>query len=169
MGKEEQYKKFENFMQKQVSVVGGNQRLNTTLAADPTVHETFMEWAGSVAEDSSAISLEVQPLWELMRLVHHTRDVADKVEAAYKHVVTHTETYRTLVILDIQSDCKSEYCPQQHIYLKYPIGAEFNLLAPHAVIIPDTANPFPDKTVASNTRVQWGREHSHDYQRMTLR
>ena len=156
-------------MQKQVSVVGGNQRLNTTLAADPTVYETYMEWAGSIAEDSSATSLEVQPLWELMRLVYKTKDAADKVEAAYNYIVTHTQTYKTLVIFDIQSDCESEYCLQQHIYLWYPIGAEFNLLAPHAVIIPDTANPVPDKTVASNTRVQWGREYSHDYKRMTLR
>lgn len=48
--------------------------------------------------------------------------------------------------------------------------AEFNLLSPGAVIVPDTAHPYPSmNTVASDTRVQWGKEYSHNYQRQTLR
>lgn len=48
-------------------------------------------------------------------------------------------------------------------------GAEFNLLTPSAVILADNAYPYPPETIASLSRVQWGKEHSHDYQRQTLR
>ncbi|KAF8548135.1 hypothetical protein OG21DRAFT_801686 [Imleria badia] len=59
--------------------------------------------------------------------------------------------YKTAVSLDIQSD-----------------WAEFNLLTPSAVILLDPANSHPS-TNAVDTRVQWGKEYSHNYQRQTLR
>ena len=48
-------------------------------------------------------------------------------------------------------------------------GAEFNLLSPSAVILPDDGNPYPPETIASLSRVQWGKEHSHNYEMQTLR
>jgi len=151
---EEQYKTFSEFMQKQVSVVGGNSEINKRLTADPTQYELFVDWAGSVSQDSSIATLNVVELWILMREAsrREIRDAARTVMDAYNYIVQHPQPYRTAIVLDIQSD-----------------WAEFNLLSPEAVIIADTANPFPPNTVASNTRVQWGREHSHNYQRQQLR
>ena len=90
---------------------------------------------------------------------------------AYDSIVQHRQPYRAAIVFDVQSDCESQtdYHPQQHIYLRDATGAEFNLLSPESVIMPDTANPFPAKTVASNTSVKWGEENSHDHQRQTLR
>ena len=96
-------------------------------------------------------------------------DATGMVMEAYNHIVQHRQPCRTAIVFDIQSDCESDYRPQQHIYLRDATGAEFNLLSPESVIMPDTANPFPAKTVASNTSVKWGEENSHDYQRQTLR
>jgi hypothetical protein len=79
-------------------------------------------------------------------------DAAGMVMDAHNYIVQHRQPYRTAIVFDIQSD-----------------WAEFNLLSPESVIIPDTTNPFPVKTVASNTSVKWGTEESHDFQRQTLR
>lgn len=158
-------------MQKQVSVVGGNPELNTRLTADPVHYDAFVEWAGTVAQDSSMATLNVVELWVLMREAgrREIRDAATMVMDAYNYIVQHPQPYRTAVVFDIQSDCKSDYCLQQRAYLREATGAEFNLLSPDAVIVPDTNNAFPDRTVAANTRVQWGREFSHQYERKTLR
>ena len=168
---EEQYKTFSEFMQKQVSVVGGNPEINKRLTADPTQYDLFIDWAGSVAQDSSIATLNVVELWVLMKEAgrKEIRDAAGTVMDAYNYIVQHPQPYRTAIVFDIQSDCKPDFCFQQRIYLRDATGAEFNLLSPEAVIIADTAHPFPLKTVASNTRVQWGREYSHDYERQTLR
>ncbi|KAG8215627.1 hypothetical protein J3R82DRAFT_7496 [Butyriboletus roseoflavus] len=168
---ETQYKTFSEFMQRTVSVVGGNPELNKRLTADPGHNDVFVEWAGSVAQDSSISTLSVVELWILMKEAgsREIRDFAATVFDAYNYIVQHPRPYKTPIIFDIQSDCKLDYRLQQLIYLRDAPGAEFNLLSPDAVIIPDDSNPFPPKTVASNTRVQWGREYSHDYERKTLR
>ena len=151
--------------------MGGDPELNKRLTADPAHNDVFVEWAGSVAQDSSIATLNVVELWVLMREAgkREIRDAAGMVMDAYNYIVQHPQPYRTAVVFDIQSDCKFEYCLQQRIYLRETTGAEFNLLSPDAVIVPDADNPFPDKTVAANTRVQWGREYSHQYERKTLR
>jgi hypothetical protein len=97
-------------------------------------------------------------------------DAAGMVMDAHNYIVQHRQPYRTAIVFDIQSDCKSDYIllPTAHL-LRDATGAEFNLLSPESVIIPDTTNPFPVKTVASNTSVKWGTEESHDFQRQTLR
>ncbi|KAI6039601.1 hypothetical protein EDC04DRAFT_1704437 [Pisolithus marmoratus] len=152
--KEEQYKTFSEYMQKQVSVVGGDPEINKRLTADPAHNDVFIEWAGSVARDSSMATLNVVELWVLMRdaAKKEIRDAAGMVMDAYNYIVSHPQPYKTAVVLDIQSD-----------------WAEFNLLSPDAIIIPDPSNPYPSSnTVASGTRVQWGKEYSHNYQRQTL-
>ncbi|KAI9457367.1 hypothetical protein HD554DRAFT_2177728 [Boletus coccyginus] len=71
---------------------------------------------------------------------------------AHNHIIQHPQPYKTAVVFDIQSD-----------------WAEFNLLSPDTVIVPDTNNPFPDRTVATNTCVRWGKENSHQFEKKTLR
>ncbi|KAI6038049.1 hypothetical protein EDC04DRAFT_2896912 [Pisolithus marmoratus] len=151
---EEQYKQFSEYMQKSVSVVGGDPEINKRLAADPAHNDVFVEWACSVARGSSMATLNVVELWVLMKdaAKKEIRDAAGMVMDAYNYIVSHPQPYKTAVVFDIQSD-----------------WAEFNLLSPDAVIIPDPNHPYPSSnTVASSTRVQWGREYSHNYQRQTL-
>lgn len=152
--KEDQYKEFSEYMQKQVSVVGGDPEINKKLTADPAHNDVFVEWAGSVAKESSMTNLNVVELWVLMKDASkkEIRDAAGMVMDAFDYIVSHPQPYKTAIVFDIQSD-----------------WAEFNLLSPDAVILPDADNPYPTNTVASNTRVQWGREYSHQYERKTLR
>lgn len=152
--KEDQYKTFSEYMQKQVSVVGGDPEINKKLTADPAHNDVFVEWAGTVAKESSMTTLNVVELWVLMKDASkkEIRDAAGMVMDAYDYIVSHPQPYKTAVVFDIQSD-----------------WAEFNLLSPDAIILPDVNNPYPTNTVASNTRVQWGREYSHNYERKTLR
>ncbi|KAI6039715.1 MAC/Perforin domain-containing protein [Pisolithus marmoratus] len=149
---EEQYKMFLENMQKQVSVVGGNPVINEKLTADPAHYDVFVEWASSIAEDSSITALNVVELWVLMKDASkkEVRDAAGKVLDAYNYITSHPQPYKTAVVFDIESD-----------------WGEFNLLSPDSVIIPDPNNPYPlFKTVASGTRVYWGKEY---HQRQTLR
>ncbi|KAI6038043.1 hypothetical protein EDC04DRAFT_2896907 [Pisolithus marmoratus] len=151
---EEQYKTFSEYMQKQVSVVGGDSEINKRLTADPAHYDVFVDWAGSVAKDSSMATLNVTELWILMSdgSKKEIRDAAGMVKDAYNYIVSHPQPYKTDVVFTIESD-----------------WAEFNLLSPDAIIIPDPDRPYPSSnTVASGTRVQWGREYSHNYQRQTL-
>ncbi|OJA12170.1 hypothetical protein AZE42_05960 [Rhizopogon vesiculosus] len=152
---QEQYKTFSEYMQKTVSVIGGDPELNKVLTADPTKYDVFVNWAGTVAKESSLGSFNVVEIWNLMRdaSTKNLRDRSDMVKEAYDYIVSHPQPYQTAISLDIQSD-----------------WAEFNLLSPSATIVEDTKNPWPaSNTVASGTRVQWGKEYSHDYQRQTLR
>ncbi|OAX36797.1 hypothetical protein K503DRAFT_772164 [Rhizopogon vinicolor AM-OR11-026] len=152
---QEQYKTFSEYMQKTVSVIGGDPELNKVLTADPTKYDVFVKWAATVAKESSLGSFNVVEIWNLMRdaSTKDLRDRSDMVKEAYDYIVSHPQPYQTAISLDIQSD-----------------WAEFNLLSPSATIIADTKNPWPaNNTVASGTRVQWGKEYSHDYQKQTLR
>ena len=47
--------------------------------------------------------------------------------------------------------------------------AEVGLLTPSAVIVADPSFQLPDNTVFAETKVQWGKEHSHDYERKDIR
>ncbi|KAG6334618.1 hypothetical protein ID866_4470 [Astraeus odoratus] len=149
---EEQYKTFSAFMQKTVSVMGGDSVLNTRLAADPHHNDRFVEWAETVTANSATTNFTVQELWILMKSAasKELRDTANTVEQAFNWIVAHPQAYQTDVTLDIQSD-----------------WAEFNLLTPGAVII-NVQTDDPGNTVMSETRVQWGLEYSHQYQRKTL-
>lgn len=97
------------------------------------------------------------------------RNYADPLYDAFMWIVGHPDVYKTAVSLDIQSGLPVLYALVESLITSLD-WAEFNLLTPSAVIIPDTANPYPPtNTVASDTRVQWGKEYSHNYQRQTLR
>ena len=52
---------------------------------------------------------------------------------------------------------------------KLACRAEIGLLTPSAVIVADPGFQLPDKTVFAETKVQWGKEHSHQYERKDIR
>lgn len=96
-------------MQKTVSVVGGDPELNKRLTADPSDFQQYVEWAGSVADESSLASMKVVELWILMKdgAKKEIREYAKTVRQAYEYIVNHPQAYSTHVTLDIQSDCKA--------------------------------------------------------------
>ncbi|KAH9935269.1 MAC/Perforin domain-containing protein [Amylocystis lapponica] len=151
---EEQYKTFSEFMQRLVSIQGGDAKLAGSLGADPTQGDVYKEWAESTATYSELSNMYVVELWTLLREAasKDLRDAANTVESAYTYMTTHPQPYKTFVTLSIESD-----------------WAEFGLLTPSGVIAFDPSNPIPSQTVFTETRVQWGKEHSHAYERMDIR
>ena len=108
MKTEDQYKTFMEFQQSKVSVVGGDHELNLQLTADPTHNDRFVEWAGTVAQDSSITGLNVMELWVLMKEAarKEIRDAANMVKDAYNWIVEHPVPFKTNIVFDIQSDCE---------------------------------------------------------------
>ena len=173
---EAQYKIFLEYFQRLVTVMGGDAQLSSILSADPTSWETYSKWSDSVYKGTPMhISFHTTSIWALMSAF--TNDIlkryADEINQAFTWILTHPRVYKTAVIFDIQSDCKFPLFRVRKRWSTYlrvkPSGAEFNLLSPSAVILPDDGNPYPPETIASISRVQWGKEHSHNYERKTLR
>jgi len=148
-----QYKLFSEYFQYLVTVSGGGDR--SKLANTDATYPDYTEWIASIKErDPGLLTFQVIELWGLIRYADSSelKAYATPLEDAFMWIVGHPDVYKTAVSLDIQTD-----------------WAEFNLLTPSAVIVPDPANPYPStNTVASDTRVQWGKEYSHNYQRLTL-
>ncbi|KAG8215624.1 hypothetical protein J3R82DRAFT_7493 [Butyriboletus roseoflavus] len=151
---QDQYSRFSEYFQYLVTVSGGGDR--SKLANIDGTYEDYRTWIDSIKENNPGLlSFQVTEIWSLMKFATSLvlRSYADPLYDAFIWLVTHPEVHKTHVSLDIQSD-----------------WAEFNLLTPSAVIIPDIDNPYPPtNTVASATRVQWGKEKSHDFDRQTLR
>ncbi|KAI6027942.1 hypothetical protein BKA83DRAFT_4236389 [Pisolithus microcarpus] len=151
---QDQYKKFEEYFQYLVTVSGGGDR--SKLANTDGTYDDYQKWEDSIKDNRPGLlSFQVIEVWTLMKLANSDvlKSYADPLYNAFMWIVGHPDVYKTAVSLDIQSD-----------------WAEFNLLTPSAVIMPDPQSPYPaQNTVASDTRVQWGKEYSHVYERQTLR
>ena len=93
-------------MQRLVSIQGGDQKLASSLGADPTQFDVYKEWAMSTATYSNLGNMNVVELWSLLRdaTAKELRDAADSVEDAYRFLGSHTEIHRTNVTLSIESD-----------------------------------------------------------------
>ncbi|KAF9487886.1 hypothetical protein BDN71DRAFT_1348694, partial [Pleurotus eryngii] len=151
---EEQYKTFTDFKQQNVAVKGGDANLSNRLGAIPSDYDLFIEWAESVASFSDLCNFTIIDVWTLLReaVAKELRDLAGDAEKAYKHLSSHRNVYQTQVTLTIESD-----------------WAEFGLLTPSAVIVPAPNAEIPPRTVFTETRVQWGKEFSHQYERKDIR
>ncbi|KAG2146794.1 MAC/Perforin domain-containing protein [Suillus clintonianus] len=151
---ETQYKTFSEFMQETVSIVGGNPQLNRAVADKATDYEQYKKWLGTIDEDSALSSFTTVELWILMKdaSTEPLRKFSNMVHNAYNYITTHPQLYETEVILDIESD-----------------WAEFSLLSPSATIAKHRTIALPAYTdFTSMTRIMWGKEHSHKYQRQKL-
>ncbi|KAI6038048.1 hypothetical protein EDC04DRAFT_2896911 [Pisolithus marmoratus] len=152
---EAQYKIFLEYLQRLVTVVGGDAQLSSNLTSDPTSWNTYTQWSASVYTATPVlISFHTTAIWSLMFAFTNVvlQSYANEISQAYTWILTRPRVYKTAITFDIQSD-----------------WAEFNLLTPSAVILPDNAYPYPAGTIASHSRVQWGKEYSHDYKMQTLK
>ncbi|KAG0696911.1 hypothetical protein DFH29DRAFT_1024186 [Suillus ampliporus] len=144
--KETQYKTFLEYMQKLVSVSGGDAKLALAVATNPSSNATYTRWLDSVTETphSTVLSFQTVELWTLMRYStdKKLKDFADQLEAAFAYILANPKRYKTTVVFDIQSN-----------------WAEFNLLTPSADVELDPEHLYPSNTVASNTRVKWSVMH----------
>lgn len=102
------------------------------------------------------MSYSTKELWVLMFESddNEVSKAADDIEFAYNWIINHPQLYVTSGSIVIESD-----------------WAEIGLLTPSATIQPDPNIPVPDptNTVFQTTKILWGREHSHDQRRMTIK
>lgn len=167
---QDQYDIFEEYFQFLVTISGGGDR--SKLANIDGTYADYQEWIKTIKENNPGLlSFQVMEVWTLMKFANSSvlRSYADPLYDAFMWIVGHGEIYKTAVTLDIQSGLLVLYALVESL-TTCSDWAEFNLLTPSAVILPDPANPYPpENTVASDTRVQWGKENSHEYDRKTLR
>lgn len=106
---EAQYKVFLEYLQRLVTVTGGDAQLSSSLAADPTGWEKYRQWSTGVYDETPMhISFHTTPIWSLMSAFTDDtlKRYAGELDQAFTWIVTHPRVYKTAITFDIQSDCK---------------------------------------------------------------
>ncbi|KAG1723023.1 uncharacterized protein EDB91DRAFT_1255803 [Suillus paluster] len=139
---EAQYKTFLRTWQYNVLALGGDRSIANKLTSNPASYKEYEEWVATTGKHpSSLLSLNVEELWNLMKL---TGDpvlaiYADQLSAAFNHIITHPKVFKTAISLEIDTD-----------------WGRFDLLTPSARLLPDSDRPFSaEKTKHSDTYVNW--------------
>ncbi|KAG1718593.1 uncharacterized protein EDB91DRAFT_1089964 [Suillus paluster] len=139
---EAQYKTFLRTWQYNILALGGDRSIANKLTSNPASYKEYEEWVATTGKHpSSLLSLNVEELWNLMKL---TGDpvlaiYADQLSAAFNHIITHPKVFKTAVSLEIDTD-----------------WGRFDLLTPSARLLPDSDRPFSaEKTKHSDTYVDW--------------
>ncbi|KAI1619206.1 hypothetical protein EDD37DRAFT_584745 [Exophiala viscosa] len=151
---EDQYKSYSKEVMQQVSCQGGDvslsAKLNTSYRADD-IYSTFQQWAQSSTLNPGVMNLETTPLWTVMAatfdpdILKHSNDV----KSAFYWILENPAPHWTKGVVTINSD-----------------WGEFGITSPSAYIIQDPdLPPTVDNLVFSGTKIQWGREYSHAFQR----
>ena len=146
---EEQYKTFEEFMQRLVSIQGGDMKLAASLGADPTQMDVYKQWAESTATYSNLCNFHVVELWSLLRdaASKDLRDVADTVQDAYQFMTNHTSIYRTRITMTIESDWYVSFQAPCQVHTDTSEGPSLDCL-------PRVQCSFPIRTPRSHLRTQ---------------
>ncbi|KAI0055085.1 hypothetical protein BV25DRAFT_1922113 [Artomyces pyxidatus] len=151
----DEYKQFSGFMQKTVSCFGGDPAIAGQLATQPQdehVFTRFTTWANTARNTPDVMSLSLMEIWNLMSMASDSevRDRADDIQSAFAWIVAHPRTHRTKCRFTVSSD-----------------WGEIGLLTPSAFILHDHEGPkLPDDVqVFNETKIRWGVEYSHVYQR----
>lgn len=158
----DQYATFTNQMQKTVSCRGGDPSIAGKIISAPnndTVFQTFQAWEATARTLPDIMSFSVLEIWVLMSISNNTlvASYADDVQNAFVWMVQNPQPHRTPVRMYIESD-----------------WGEFGLLTPSAyvdaatVVVSPPEDPGLNNTIATQTKVQWGKEHSHAYRRTTV-
>lgn len=138
----------------QVSCRGGKIDLASSLNAgyrEDDVYNTFKSWVQTANTNPGVMNLHTAPLWDVMsatfdpEIIKHFKDV----KTAYEWIMENPAPHWTKAVVTINSD-----------------WGEFGITSPDAIIIPDPDHtPDPDNLVFSGTKIVWGKEHSHNFQR----
>jgi hypothetical protein len=151
---EDQYKSYSREVMQQVSCRGGDvtlsAKLNASYKADD-VYSTFLQWVQSSTLNPGVMNLDASPLWTIMAatfdpdILKHSNDV----KSAFYWILENPAPHWTKAVVTINSD-----------------WGEFGITSPSAYIIqnPDMP-PTVDNLIFSGTKIQWGKEHSHAFQR----
>ena len=151
--KEEQFDTFEEYMQRTLTVQGGNQELAVTIMNQPQDYSNYTQWTRTSLERPNIMGFQTIELWTLMRGAANStvRGRANDIQAAYNYIVSRPQVYTTPVRLTVQSD-----------------WGEFGLLTPSATIVRRNNVTLPARTRLSQTKVTFGEERSHNYQRESI-
>ncbi|OSX64643.1 hypothetical protein POSPLADRAFT_1044142 [Postia placenta MAD-698-R-SB12] len=150
---ESQYKTYQGLAQRLLSCQGGDADMANTLVNSPTDYSLYEKWTKTNMQNPGVVNFSLTEIWTLMRSAVDTtlQSRADDIQNAFNYIVSHPDPYKTAVTLDVQSD-----------------WAEFGILTPSAVIIPDPSKPYPSNTTASDNKVTFGKEYSHVIKREIL-
>ncbi|CAN9356341.1 unnamed protein product [Alternaria alternata] len=151
---EDQYKSYSKEVMQQVSCQGGNvslsAKLNSSYQADD-IYSTFQQWTQTSSLNPGVMNLEASPLWTIMSatfdpdILKHSNDVKN----AFYWICENPAPHWTKGVVTINSD-----------------WGEFGITSPSGYIIQDPDQPpTVDNLVFSGTKIQWGKEHSHAFQR----
>ena len=141
-------------MQKTCSCQGGDPSIAGKIASNPEdtgVYAAFQSWISSSRTLPDVMSMQTMALWDLMSaaISPEIYNRAADVQAAFQWIVEHPAVHETKCRFVINSD-----------------WGEIGLLTPSAFIIPDPNSPPPtDNIIFSSTKITWGKEHSHQFQR----
>ncbi|KAK1219935.1 hypothetical protein PQX77_017329 [Marasmius sp. AFHP31] len=151
---EEQYKEFLSMKSADVAIQGGEIAAGIYFVQNPDKMEAYKAWGDTVKTYPNATSFATMEIWTLLSasLSSELKAAANDIQKAFNHLKYHKEVHETPITLSIESD-----------------WAEFGLLTPSAVISKDPDADLPEHTIFRETKVQWGREHSHDYKRQDIR
>lgn len=149
-----EYKIFSNTFQKICSCLGGDPSIARRIDSNPTGDTAFslyQQWAATSHTLPGVMHLQTMALWDLMEDAEDS-DVADRavdVRKAYEWIVANPKEHVTNCRFVINSD-----------------WGEIGLLTPSAIIKENKNSPYPrENIIFSTTKILWGREHSHQFQR----
>lgn len=113
LANEAQYKTFLEYVQKLVSVSGGDPVLAQAISSNPSSFSTFERWLDSVQTTSRSVVLSFKTV-EIWSLMAHSvdpllRDSAESLSEAFAYILNNHRTYKTAITFEIQSDCRCIY------------------------------------------------------------
>jgi hypothetical protein len=150
----EQFKSYSKEVNQSVSCEGGDSSLATSLSSgfrEDNVFDTFSKWAHSTGKHPGIMSLQTATLWDAMTATWEPDIVkyAHDVEVAYNWIMENPQLHKTKCRFTINSD-----------------WGEFGITSPNAFVVQDPDHPPPSDNLSfSGTKITWGKEHSHEFQR----
>lgn len=104
---QDQYKTFLGYLQKSISVSGGNQTIANKLANNTASYREYEEWTDSTDSTRAFLmSFRVVELWTLMAVEKKEQVIvsyADELSKAFYYIMNYPEVFKTPVTLDIQT------------------------------------------------------------------
>ena len=170
---QDQYKRFLEFLQKLISVAGGDSGLAANIFRGPIKFQNYEDWRKTASTQPTLLNLVVANLWSLMSNSGNDelKKAAKDIQAAFEYIIDTPRVYRTAVSFVVESDWYVESiitgAIESHSETLCVFRAEFGLVTSNAVVLPGPT--VPPMTQFSTSKVIWGKKQSHDYQRQSIK